>query len=90
MFERLTAPRAEFDDSVERLRLLSEPPSSLVASIAWETNDEVTAVNVWDLPDAVADFYGERVDAVVEQHGPPANKPQRLGPPLHAYFRPTS
>ena len=88
--ERLTAPRAEFDEWVGRVRLVSEPPATLVASIAWEVNGEVTAINVWDSPDAIADFYVERVHAVIERHGPPANKPQRLGPPLHAHVRPTS
>ena len=61
-----------------------------VASFAWETDGEVTAINVWDSPDAIADFFVERVHAVVEQHGPPANKPERLGPALHGYVRPTS
>ena len=88
--ERLTAPRAEFDQWVERLRLVSDPPSALVASFAWEMNGEVTAINVWDSPDAIADFFVERVHASIEQYGPPANKPQRLGPPVHAYVRPTS
>ena len=88
--ERLTAPRAEFDEWVERLRLVSDPPPALVASFAWETDGEVTAINVWDSPDAIADFFVERVHAFVEQHGPPANKPQRLGPALHGYVRPTS
>jgi hypothetical protein len=88
--ERVTAPRAEFDEWEGRLRLVSEPPAALVASFAWEMNGEVTAINVWDSPDAIADFFVERVHKFVEQHGPPANKPQRLGPPLRAYVRPTS
>ena len=87
--ERLTAPRAEFDEWVERLRLVSDPPPALVASFAWETDGEVTAINVWDSPDAIADFFVDRVHAVIEQHGPPANKPHRLGPALHGYVRPT-
>lgn len=53
-------------------------------------NGEVTAINVWDSPEAIADFFVERVHPFVEQHGPPVNKPQRLGPALHAYVRPTS
>jgi hypothetical protein len=88
--ERLTAPRAEFDEWVKRLRLVSDPPSALVASFAWDVNGEVTAINVWDSPEAIADFFVERVHPIVEQEGPPANKPQRLGPALHAYVRPTS
>ena len=87
--ERLTAPRAEFDEWVGRLRLVSDPPRALVASFAWESDGEVTAINVWDSPDAIADFFVDRVHAVIEQHGPPANKPQRLGPAFHGYVRPT-
>jgi hypothetical protein len=88
--ERVTAPRAEFDEWDERLRLVSDPPSALVASFSWETDGEVTTINVWDSPDAIADFFIERVHAIVEQHGPPAHKPQRVGPALRAYVRPTS
>jgi hypothetical protein len=76
--ERVTAPRAEFDEWHERLRLVSDPPSALVASFSWETDGEVTTINVWDSPDAIADFFIERVHAIVEQHGPPAHKPQRV------------
>jgi hypothetical protein len=88
--ERVTAPRAESDAWDERLRLVSDPPSALVASFSWDTDGEVTTINVWDSPDAIADFYIERVHAVVEEHGPPVNKPERLGPALRAYVRPTS
>jgi hypothetical protein len=88
--ERVTAPRAESDAWDERLRLVSDPPSALVASFSWDTDGEVTTINVWDSPDAIADFYIERVHAVVEEHGPPVNKPERLGPALRTYVRPTS
>jgi hypothetical protein len=88
--ERVTASRAEFDEWEVRLRLASDPPSTLVASVAWETDGEVTTINVWDSPDAIADFFIERVAAIVEQHGPPASKPERLGPALRAYVRPTN
>jgi hypothetical protein len=88
--ERVTAPRAESDAWDERLRLVSDPPSALVASFSWDTDGEVTTINVWDSPDAIADFYIERVHTAVEEHGPPVNKPERLGPALRAYVRPTS
>ena len=88
--ERVTAPRAEFDEWEDRLRLVSDPPSGLVASFSWEADGEVTTINVWDSPDAIADFFVNRIHAIVEEHGPPANKPERLGPALRAYVRPTS
>jgi hypothetical protein len=86
--ERVTAPREEFELWDARLRMVTEPPPALVASIAWETDGEVTCVNVWDSPDAIADFFLERVQPFVETEGPAANKPQRLGHAVRAYFRP--
>ena len=50
-------------------------------------DDQVTGVNVWDTPEAVADFYVERVRPIIEQDGEPANKPQRHGEPLAFYLR---
>jgi hypothetical protein len=47
----------------------------------------VTCVNVWDSPEAIADFFLERVQPFVEDEGPPANKPQRLGQAIRAYVR---
>jgi hypothetical protein len=69
--------------------MVIEPPPALVASIAWETNGEVTCINVWDSPDAVADFFIERVQPLIAAEGPPANKPQRLGHAIRTYIRPT-
>jgi hypothetical protein len=86
--ERVTAPREEFDRWDDRLRMIKEPPPALVASFAWESNGEVTAINVWDSPEAIADFFLERVQPYVEAEGQPANKPQRLGPAIRAYIRP--
>jgi len=86
--ETITAPRDEWERWNERLRMVSEPPAALVASIAWVgTDGQVAAVNVWDTPDAVAEFYMERVRAFVEAEGEPANTLQRHGQPLAVYIR---
>jgi hypothetical protein len=62
-----------------------EPPSALLASIAWDNGDDtVSAVNVWDNPSAVADFFMERVIAA---EGEPSYKPVRHGEPIASYFR---
>jgi hypothetical protein len=87
--ERVTAPREEFELWDERLRMVTEPPAALVASFAWESDGEVTAINVWESPEAIADFFLERVQPFVEAEGQPANKPQRLGRAIRAYIRPT-
>ena len=86
--ETITAPRAEWQRWTERLRLLTDPPSTLVSSVAWAGDaDTVTSVNVWDTPSAVADFYLERVEAVIEVEGPPPHKPVRHGAPVAVYIR---
>ena len=86
--ETITAPRDEWERWNERLRMISEPPDALVASIAWVGAEGlVTAVNLWDTPDAVATFYVDRVAAIVQAEGEPLNKPQRHGQPLVAYIR---
>jgi len=43
--------------------------------------------NVWDTPSAVADFFVERVEAVIEAEGPPPHKPVRHGSPVAVYIR---
>ena len=86
--ETITAPRAEWQHWTDRLRLFSDPPAALVGSIAWASDaDTVTSVNVWDTPEAVADFYVQRVEAVVESDGAPSHKPVRHGAPLAVYMR---
>ena len=86
--ETVTAPRAEWQRWTERLRLFTDPPPTLVSSVAWASDpDTVTNVNVWDTPSAVADFYLERVEAVVEAEGPPPHKPVRHGSPVAVYLR---
>jgi hypothetical protein len=86
--QTITAPRDEWERWTEHLRVLSDPPEALVASVAWVGADGlVTALNVWDSPDAVADFYVERVGAMVQSEGEPANKPQSHGTPLAVYIR---
>jgi hypothetical protein len=86
--ETITAPREEWERWTERLRVTSEPPAALVVSIAWLGKDGlVTSVNVWDSPQAVGDFYMERVGPIVQAEGEPANKPERHGEPLAVYVR---
>jgi hypothetical protein len=86
--ETITAPREEWESWTERLRVHSEPPDALVASIAWSAEEGmVTSVNVWDTPEAVADFYIERVGPIAQAEGEPANKPKRHGKPIAVYIR---
>jgi hypothetical protein len=86
--ETVTAPLAEWEQWNERLRIISDPPAALVATIAWRGADGlVTAVNVWDSPEAVADFFLERVSLIPEAEREAVNKPQRHGPPLAVYIR---
>ena len=53
----MTAPREEFELWDARLRMVTEPPPALVVSVAWESDGEVTCINVWDSPEAIADFF---------------------------------
>ena len=85
--ETIVLPRREWERWQERLRLLDDPPEALIASIAWDSGDaQVTGVNVWETPGAIADFM-ERVRPFVEAEGEPPNKPQRHGEPLALYLR---
>jgi hypothetical protein len=65
---------------------VTDPPQTLALSVAWEEDGEVTCINVWDSPEAIADFFIERVRPFVENEGPPANKPQRLGHAIRRTF----
>jgi hypothetical protein len=86
--ETIALPRPEWERWHERLRYSSDPPDALVATIVWSSGEgQVTGVNLWDSPAAVADFYLERVGPIVEMEGEPANKPQRHGEPLAVYLR---
>ena len=86
--ETITSPRDEWERWNDRLRMLTEPPTALVASIAWMTDDgKDTTINVWDSPDAIADFFVERVHPIVEAEGEPAGKPIRHGEPVAVYLR---
>jgi hypothetical protein len=87
--ERVAAPRKEFELWDARLRMVTDPPQALALSVAWEEDGEVTCINVWDSPEAIADFFIERVRPFVEDEGTPANKPQRLGHAIRAYVRPS-
>jgi hypothetical protein len=86
--ERVVAPREEFELWDARLRIVTDPPPALVVSVAWESDGEVTCINVWDSPEAIADFFLERVRPFIEAADPPENKPQRLGHVVRAYVRP--
>src|SRR5258705_1782366 len=86
--ETVTAPREEWERMTEKLRVMSDPPDALVASVAWVGKDGlVTALNVWDSPEAVGDFYVERVGALVQSDGEPANKTHRHCQPIPGYIR---
>ena len=86
--ETIALPRPEWERWQERLRYSTDPPPALIATIAWDSGDgEVTGVNAWDTPDAIADFYIERVGPIVEVEGEPTNKPRRHGEPLAFYVR---
>jgi hypothetical protein len=86
--ETVTAPREVWEQWTTRLRLVSEPPSALAALVAWDVgNDTITSVHVWDNPAAVADFFVERVQPVIEAEGQPDYKPVRHGNAVTAYFR---
>lgn len=86
--ETITAPAEVWHRWTDRLRLFSEPPAALFASIAWDNGDgTITAVNVWDTPSAVADFFLERVEPVIAAEGKPDYKPVRHGEPVASYFR---
>lgn len=86
--ETITAPGEVWHRWTDRLRLFSEPPAALSAAIAWDNGDgTITAVNVWDTPSAVADFFLERVEPVIAAEGQPDYKPVRHGEPVASYFR---
>ena len=85
--ETITAPRDEWERFNERLRTLDDPPPALFASVVWEADGQVTTLNVWDSPEAVGDFFLERVHPAIQALGEPANKPKRHGEPLHVYVR---
>lgn len=88
--ETITAPRDAWDRWNERLRMLTEPPAALIASIAWQTEiGDVTAVNLWESPEAVAEFFVERVHPhVVDAEGEATTEPERHGEPVAVYLRP--
>jgi len=89
--ETITAPAQEFQAWNERLRLLSDPPAALVVSIAWNAGEgRISGVNVWDTPEAVADFFIERIQPIVAAEGTPATTPTRHGEPVAVYLRQTS
>lgn len=86
--ETITSPRKEWERWTELLRVHSDPPPALIASIAWTSgDDEVTEVHLWESPDAISDLYVERVLPVIQAEGEPEHKPERHGEPLAVYVR---
>ena len=86
--ETITSPRDEYEHWAALLRTVEDPPTGLVASIAWEAGDgNVTVLNAWATPAAVADAYMERVLPIIEAQGEPANKPDRHGESIHFWIR---
>lgn len=68
--ETIDLPRQEWERWHERLRYATDPPAALIAAIVWDSGEgRVTGVNLWDRPEAVADFYMERVRPIVEVGG---------------------
>lgn len=48
----------EWDKWQDRLKLGTDYPSALVATITWDSGEgQVTSLNVWDSAEAVGDFY---------------------------------
>jgi hypothetical protein len=89
--ETITAPAGVWHHWTDRLRLFSDPPVALFTSIAWDNGDgTISAVNVWDNPSAVADFFLERVEPVIATEGKPEYIPVRHGEPVASYFRQAS
>lgn len=87
--ETITAPRDDWERWTDRLRLLSDPPPALVAVVAWDAGDgNVTAVHLWETPRAIADFFLDRVQPIIETEGIPESKPGTRGEPLAVYLRP--
>ena len=86
--ETIVLPRPEWEHWQERLRLSTDPPEGLIASIVWDSGDgKVTGVNLWESPAAIADFFVERVGPFVEVEGEPTSKPKRHGEPVAVYLR---
>jgi hypothetical protein len=86
--ETIDLPRQEWERWHEELRYSADPPAALVATIVWDSGEgRATGVNLWETPEAIADFYLERVRPIVEVQGEPSNKPKRHGEPLAFYLR---
>ena len=72
--ETIELPRAEWERWHELLRYTTDPPDALVATIVWDSGDGgVTGVNLWDTPDAIADFFVDRVGPIVAAEGEPSD-----------------
>ena len=86
--ETVTAPRELWEQWSTRVRLYSDPPPALVATVAWDAGGGmITSLNVWDDPSAIADFFLDRIQPLIEAEGPPDYKPVRHGNAIATYFR---
>lgn len=83
---RLSPPLLSHPRQVQPL--VSDSPEALIASVAWVAGDgQVTVMNVWDDPEAIANLFIERTRPIIEEMGEPAEKPKRHGQPLEVYIR---
>jgi hypothetical protein len=86
--ETVTAPRAAADAMREKLQVSQNPPDALVLAVEWVSGEgEVTRLHVWDNPGAIADFYLERIQPIIEAEGKPPGSPERHGEPIEVYVR---
>jgi hypothetical protein len=86
--ETITSDRDEWQTWSDRIRIHDDPPAALIASIAWDAGDgNVTQVNLWDNPGAIADFFMERAVKVIQEMGEPSSKPHRHGEPVAVFIR---
>ena len=68
--QTVISSRAEFDEAHRLLDIAADPPDTLLAAIAFSSGeDEVTLVNVWESPAAVAEFFVERIHSRTEGKG---------------------
>jgi hypothetical protein len=60
--QTVTSTRAEYEAALRLLEFDTNPPATLVATVAFSSgDDEVTLVNVWESPGAMAEFFVERI-----------------------------
>lgn len=88
--ETVTARRHILTLFTTRTKLFDDPPTGLLAAIAWEGDDDTATILVlWATPGARGDFALERVVDSFEDHELEGAEPQRLTP-VHVHIRPTA